>query len=288
MDFTILTGMSGSGKTQAIHFFEDLGYFCIDNMPPALIPMLANMMGSVKDKFRNVALVIDIRVGEMINELLGQVDELKKKYEVRLIFLDTNDNTLVHRYKETRRNHPLNNPEGLLASIKEERAMLYKLRKAADYVIDTSNYSNNKLREKFMEIYNLTSVNSMFEIRVESFGYKHGIPVDADLVFDVRCFPNPFYIPDLKKKTGNDQEVRDYVMSFPEAVTFFEKLRDMIKFLVPLYVEEGRSSLVIAIGCTGGHHRSVTFANMLGGYLKELGYNASTVHRDISIYAAHE
>ncbi|MGN0183207.1 MAG: RNase adapter RapZ [Candidatus Ornithomonoglobus sp.] len=288
MDFTILTGMSGSGKTQAIHFFEDLGYFCIDNMPPALIPMLANMMGSVKDKFRNVALVIDIRVGEMINELLGQVDELKKKYEVRLIFLDTNDNTLVHRYKETRRNHPLNNPEGLLASIKEERAMLYKLRKAADYVIDTSNYSNNKLREKFMEIYNLTSVNSMFEVKVESFGYKHGIPVDADLVFDVRCFPNPFYIPDLKKKTGNDQEVRDYVMSFPEAVTFFEKLRDMIKFLVPLYVEEGRSSLVIAIGCTGGHHRSVTFANMLGDYLKELGYNAGTVHRDISIYAAHE
>ncbi|MDD6762617.1 MAG: RNase adapter RapZ [Clostridiales bacterium] len=288
MDFTILTGMSGSGKTQAIRFFEDMGYFCIDNMPPALIPMLANMMGTVKDKFRNVALVIDIRVGEMINELLGQVDKLKEKYEVRLIFLDTNDNTLVHRYKETRRNHPLNNPDGLLASIKEERVMLYKLRKAADYVIDTSNFSNNKLREKFMEIYNLTSVNSMFEIKIESFGYKHGIPVDADLVFDVRCFPNPFYIPELKRKTGNDPEVRDYVMSFPEAVSFFEKLRDMVKFLVPLYVEEGRSSLVIAIGCTGGHHRSVTFSNMLADYLKDLGYNARTVHRDISIYAAHE
>ncbi len=280
--------MSGSGKTQAIHFFEDLGYFCIDNMPPALIPMLANMMDSVKGKFRNVALVIDIRVGEMINELLGQVDELKEKYEVRLIFLDTNDNTLVHRYKETRRNHPLNNPGGLLASIKEERAMLYKLREASDYVIDTSDYSNSKLREKFMEIYNLTSVNSTFEVKVESFGYKHGIPVDADLVFDVRCFPNPFYIPELKRKTGNDKEVRDYVMSFPDAVSFFEKLRDMIKFLVPLYIEEGRSSLVIAIGCTGGHHRSVTFTNMLADYLKELGYDADAVHRDISIYAAHE
>lgn len=288
MDFTIVTGMSGSGKTQAIHFFEDLGYFCIDNMPPALIPMLADMMGSVRDKFRHVALVIDIRVGDMINELMGQIEKLKEKYDVRLIFLDTNDGTLVHRYKETRRSHPLNNSEGLLASIREERAMLYKLRKSADYVIDTSDFSNNKLRERFMEIYNLTSVNSMFEVKVTSFGYKHGIPVDADLVFDVRCFPNPFYIPELKKKTGNDTEVRDYVMSFPAAVTFYEKLRDMIQFLVPLYAEEGRSSLVIAIGCTGGHHRSVAFANMLSDYLKELGYNSSTIHRDISIYASHE
>lgn len=288
MDFTILTGMSGSGKTQAIHFFEDMGYFCIDNMPPALIPMLANMLGSVKDKFRNVALVIDIRVGNMINELLGQVDELKEKYEVRLIFLDTNDNTLVHRYKETRRSHPLNNPGGLLASIQEERQMLYKLRKAADFVIDTSRFTNNQLREKFMEIYNATAVNSMFEVKVVSFGFKHGVPVDADMVFDVRCFPNPFYIPELKRKTGNDREVREYVMSFPEAEEFFAKLKDMTEFLVPLYAEEGRSSLIIAIGCTGGHHRSVTFANLLSDYLKELGYNSSTVHRDLNIYASHE
>ena len=283
MRFVIVTGMSGSGKTQAIHFFEDLGYFCIDNMPPALIPMLANMLASVKDKFRNVALVIDIRVGNMINELLGQVEELREKYNVRLIFLDTNDNTLVSRYKETRRNHPLNNPDGLLASIQEERRMLFKLRESSDYVIDTSYMTSNQLRERFMDIYNLTAVNSMFEIKVLSFGFKHGIPTDADLVFDVRCFPNPFYEPELKHKTGNDREVQEYVMKFPTSQKFFEKLEDMMEFLVPLYVEEGRRSLVIAIGCTGGHHRSVTMANKLAEALGASGYTVDTIHRDIKI-----
>jgi UPF0042 nucleotide-binding protein len=283
MDFTILTGMSGSGKTKAIHFFEDLGYFCVDNMPPALIPMLTNMLGTVKDKFRSVALVIDVRVGDMIKELLGQVAQLREKYNVRLIFLDADNNTLVKRYKETRRTHPLNNAGGLLASIKEERDMLTKLRESADYVIDTSSLTNAQLRDRFMDIYNLTTVNSMFEVKVVSFGFKHGIPMDADLVYDVRCFPNPFYIPELKKKTGNDREVQDYVMSFPSAVTFFDKLTDMIKFLIPMFVEEGRNSLIIAIGCTGGHHRSVTFANKLSEYLADLGYAADTIHRDINI-----
>ncbi len=283
MDFTILTGMSGSGKTQAIHFFEDLGYFCIDNMPPALIPMLANMLTSVKDKFRNVALVIDIRVGDMIGELLGQVDKLRERYNVRLIFLDTNDNTLVSRYKETRRNHPLNNPEGLLASIQEERRMMQELKERSDYVIDTSYMTSAQLRERFMDIYNLTAVNSMFQIKVLSFGFKHGIPTDADLVFDVRCLPNPFYVPDLKHKTGNDKEVQDYVMKFPSSQTFYDKLKDMMEFLIPLYVEEGRRSLMIAIGCTGGHHRSVTMANKLAADLSEMGYTVDTVHRDIKI-----
>lgn len=283
MDFTILTGMSGSGKTRAVHFFEDMGYFCIDNMPPALIPMLANMMSSMKDKFRNVALVIDMRVGDMINELLDQVDELKEKYNVKLIFLDTNDSTLVNRYKETRRAHPINHEKGLLASIQEERRMLYAVREKADYVIDTSYFTNAQLYEKFKEIYNITAVNAMFEIKVMSFGFKHGLPQDADLVFDVRCFPNPFYIPELKYKTGNDKEVQDYVMSFPASVTFYDKLKDMIEFLLPLYREEGKSSLVIAVGCTGGHHRSVTMANRLGAHLEELGYKVDTMHRDINI-----
>lgn len=283
MDFTIVTGMSGSGKTTAIHFFEDMGYFCIDNMPPTLIPMLANMLSSVKDKFRNVALVIDVRVGEMINELLGQVEELRDRYDVRIIFLDADDNTLVNRYKETRRNHPLNNPDGLLASIRQERKMLYKLRECSDFVIETSFLTSAQLRDRFTDIYNITSVNATFEIKVLSFGFKHGIPVDADLVFDVRCFPNPFYVPELKRKTGNDKEVRDYVMSFPTANTFYEKLRDMIEFLIPMYMEEGRNSLIIAIGCTGGHHRSVTFANMLSEHLTERGYSCDVIHRDINI-----
>ena len=288
MEFTILTGMSGSGKTMAIHFFEDIGYFCIDNMPPALIPMLAGLTGSVKDKFRSVALVIDIRVGNMINELLGQIEKLRETQEVKLVFLDTDDNTLVHRYKETRRAHPLNNKNGLLASIREERSMLRKLKEEADVVIDTSKFKNHMLRERLMEIYDMSGVRKIFDIKVESFGFKHGIPVDADLVFDVRCFPNPFYVPELKRKTGNDREVRDFVMSSIEAGAFFEKLKEMIELLIPLYIEEGRSSLIIAIGCTGGHHRSVTFANMLSEHLVDKGYNASAVHRDIEIYASHE
>ena len=281
MDFTILTGMSGSGKTQAIHFFEDLGYFCIDNMPPALIPMLADMLLTVKEKFRNVALVIDIRVGDMINELMGQVEKLRESYNVKLIFLDTDDNTLVKRYKETRRNHPLNNKDGLLASIQEERMMLKSLRERSDYIIDTSTLTNNQLREMFMEIYNRTTVNSLFEIKVVSFGFKHGIPMDADLVFDVRCLPNPFYVPELKYKTGNDMEVQDYVMKFPSSVTFFDKLADMMEFLIPLYVEEGKKSLMIAIGCTGGHHRSVAVTHALAGFIREQGYQALENHRDM-------
>lgn len=283
MDFTILTGMSGSGKTKAMHFFEDMGYFCIDNMPPALIPMLANMLSSVKDKFGNVALVIDARVGDMINELIDQVGKLRDDYEVRIIFLDSDNKTLVNRYKETRRDHPLKRQGGLLASIKEERQMTEKLREAADYVIDTSSFKGNELRDRLMDIYNITSENAFFEMKVVSFGFKHGIPADADMVFDVRCFPNPFYIPELKNKTGNDKEVSDYVMSFPSAVGFFEKLSDMVTYLIPMFVEEGRNSLIIAIGCTGGHHRSVTFANKLYQLLTEKGHKAEIIHRDINV-----
>ena len=166
--------------------------------------------------------------------------------------------------------------------------MLAKLKDEADDVIDTSNFKGNMLRDKLMEIYNMSELNRIFDIRVESFGFKHGIPLDADLVFDVRCFPNPFYIPELKRKTGNDKEVRDYVMSSQEAEGFFTRLKDMIELLIPLYMEEGRGTLTIAIGCTGGHHRSVTFANMLAEHLADKGYSASAIHRDIAIYASHE
>lgn len=283
MDFTILTGMSGSGKTNAIHFFEDLGYFCIDNMPPALIPMLSDILGTVKDKFRNVALVVDVRVGEMINQLLDKIKLLKEEYNVRLIFLDASDSALVKRYKETRRNHPLNNPQGLLASIEEERKMLCKLKDEADCIIDTTSLSVSELRDRFNDIYNLTNVNAMFEIKVMSFGFKHGIPMDADNVYDVRCFPNPFYIPELKQKTGNDKPVQDYVLNSPSATEFLSKLKEMMDFMIPMYIEEGRKSLIIAIGCTGGHHRSVTFANKLFEHLKEQGYTTNIIHRDINI-----
>ena len=282
MDFTILTGMSGSGKSKAIQTFEDLGYFCIDNMPPALIPMLANMLDTVKDKFSNIALVIDVRVGDMIGELLEQVEKLRENYNTKLIFLDADDNTLVKRYKETRRNHPSNDAEGLLSSISHERMMLKKLKDASDYVIDTSAFKPADLRDHLIDIYNGKGGRN-FEIKVISFGFKHGIPVDADMVFDVRCFPNPFYISELREKTGNDKEVQDYVMSNTSAVEYLKKIEAMIDFLIPVFSGEGRKTLIIAIGCTGGHHRSVTFANKLADYIKTTGVTSTAIHRDIEI-----
>ncbi len=283
MDFTIVTGMSGSGKTKTVHTLEDLGYFCIDNMPPALIPMLADMLGAVKDGYGKIALVIDVRVGDMIKELLSQIEALSVNHKTRLVFLDATDSVLVKRYKETRRAHPLNNPDGLLSSIVEERKMLTALKDKADFVIDTSDMTPSALRERIMDIYDLKKPQSVFEIKVVSFGFKHGIPVDADMVYDARCFPNPFYVPELKEKTGNDREVYDFVMSAPEAKEFFAKIKDMAEFLIPVFAREGRYSLIIAIGCTGGHHRSVTFTNALCSALEADGYKASAVHRDINI-----
>ena len=281
MKFTIVTGLSGSGKTRVVRYLEDMGYFCIDNMPPVLIPKFSEMLSSMNGKFSNVALVVDIRVGEMINTLLEETEVLRKTgYDVTILFMNADDHTIVKRYKESRRSHPLENANGLLASIREERRILSKLLTEADYVIDTSNLSNSDLLDEIKEIF--ASKESMdIEINVMSFGFKYGIPVDADLVFDVRCFPNPFYIDELKPKTGNDKKVQDYVMSFPKAVTFMDKLNDMMEFMIPLYIEEGKVSLTIAIGCTGGKHRSVTMANKLAEHLQELHYNAKVSNRDI-------
>lgn len=281
MKFIIVTGMSGSGKSRAIKYMEDMGYFCIDNMPPVLIPKFTEMMTMTDGKFKNAALVVDTRVGEMINQLVEQVLDLKKaNYDVRLLFLNADDETLVKRYKESRRSHPLENPNGLLASIRAERVILSKLLTEADYVIDTSRLTNNDLLDKVKEIF-VPKESKGIEINVMAFGFKYGMPLDADLVFDVRCFPNPFYIDELKPKTGNDKEVQDYVMSFPAAVEFMNKLNNMLEFMIPLYIEEGKVSLTVAIGCTGGKHRSVTMTNKLGEYLKGLGYNVKINYRDI-------
>ena len=281
MKFTIVTGMSGSGKTRVIRYLEDMGYFCIDNMPPVLIPMFSEMLTSEGGKFNNVALVVDMRVGDMINQLIEQVNELKKKgYDASILFLNADDETLVKRYKESRRSHPLENPNGLLASIREERKRLSKLLTEADYVIDTSDMTNTELLDEIKEIF-VSRESRNIEINVMSFGFKYGIPLDADLVFDVRCFPNPFYIDELKRKTGNDIEVQDYVMSFPTAVEFMNKLSDMMEFMIPLYIEEGKISLTVAIGCTGGKHRSVTMANKLGERIRDMGYEVNISNRDI-------
>ena len=282
MQYTIVTGMSGSGKTKVIRYLEDMGYFCIDNMPPVLIPKFAEMLSSVNGNFNNVALVIDIRVGDMINELLAQINDLKRKgYDCKLLYLDADDETLVKRYKETRRQHPLDNTSGLLASIQQERKMLSALYNAADHVIDTSNLSTQDLLQKLKSIYASPDSRHSLEINVMAFGFKYGMPMDADLVFDVRCFPNPFYIDELKHRTGNDKEVQDYVMSFPTSMKFMEKLEDMMSFMIPLYIEEGKVSLSIAIGCTVGKHRSVTMTNKLADYLKSKDYSVNVTYRDI-------
>lgn len=280
--FTIVTGLSGSGKTQVVRFLEDKGFFCIDNMPPMLIPQVTELFVSVNGKYDKIAFVIDTRVGELINELLDNLKWLSDSgYSCKLLFLNASDDVLVKRYKETRRVHPLSGNKGLLDSIQRERKILDKLYLAADYVIDTSKMSLHELSIELEKIYSDNNKEDSLVINVEAFGFKYGLPLDSDLVFDVRCFPNPFYVDELKEKTGLDKNVRDYVMQYEESENFMRKLEDMILFLLPMYTEEGKRSLNIAIGCTGGKHRSVTMALILGEKLKEQGYRINMIYRDI-------
>ena len=280
--FTVITGLSGSGKTQVVRFLEDSGFFCIDNMPPMLIPQVAKIFISMNGKYERIAFVADTRMGELINELLDNLKLLKESgCECKLLFMDANDETLVKRYKETRRVHPLSGNKGLLDSIQRERVMLEKLHSAADYIIDTSNMSLHQLSKRLKKIYSEDDGTNNITVNISAFGFKYGLPLDSDLVFDVRCFPNPFYIDELKQKTGLNKEVRDYVMGFDASIEFLKKLEEMILFLMPMYIEEGKTGLSIAIGCTGGKHRSVTMAYLLGETLKKNGYPVNMVYRDI-------
>lgn len=284
MKILVITGMSGSGKTQAMRFFEDQGYFCVDNMPPILIPKLLELFAKVgAEKSSNVAVAVDVRMGDMIDGLIEQINTLRESgYNCELLFLDASDSVLVKRYKETRRAHPVPSSNGLLDSIKTERIMLGDLYNSADCVIDTSNSSINSLYNELKKRFGTDSTGATLQINVMAFGFKYGMPLDADLVFDVRCFPNPFYIDELRYKTGNDKEVQDYVMKFASAQKFMEKLIDMIEYLIPLYMDEGKVNLTVAIGCTGGRHRSVTMANKLAEALNENGHTASVYCRDIA------
>ncbi len=282
MRFVIVTGMSGGGKSTAIRMLEDLGFYCVDNLPVSLIEKFAEVVSMPASEITKVALGLDVRTDHKFEEVISAIGAVRDKgYPVEVLFMDASDDILIRRYKETRRAHPLSGELRVEDGIIKERKILEDIRAKADYVIDTSQLLTRELREMLENIFvNNKAYNSLM-VTILSFGFKYGIPVDADLVFDVRFLPNPFYIEELKTKTGNDEAVRDYVMAFAEAGEFVKRLKDLLRFLIPGYIKEGKSSLVVAIGCTGGQHRSVTIANAVYEALKDGGnYGIKIAHRD--------
>ncbi|QXM06474.1 RNase adapter RapZ [Crassaminicella indica] len=281
MKLVIITGLSGAGKSQAMKSMEDLGFYCVDNLPPALIPKFAELCVHTQGEIEKIALVIDIRGGRFFDDLFESLSVLKHQgYDYEILFLEASDPVLIKRYKETRRMHPLSPRGRIIEGINEERNKLSELKKNAKYIVDTSNLTAAQLKEEIKKIYMDGGISQNITIFIQSFGFKKGILLDADLVFDVRFLPNPHYIEELRPFTGNDKQVRDYVMKWPESIQFVEKLKDLIDFLIPYYIKEGKSQLVIGIGCTGGKHRSVTIANILYETLKEKGHRVIINHRD--------
>lgn len=283
MRFVVVTGMSGSGKRTAMKMLEDVGFYCVDNLPVALIEKFVDLITMPNSEISKVALGLDVRADQSFGDAQRILTQLKESgYPLEILFMEASDSVLLKRYKETRRLHPLS-PEGRVEEgVHKERDILQGIRQKADYIIDTSNLLTRELKEEIDHIFVRNEEYNSLMVSVLSFGFKNGIPADADLVFDVRFLPNPFYIDELKHKTGNDKEVQDYVMSFPEAGEFLQKLVDMLEFLIPNYVKEGKHQLVIGIGCTGGKHRSVTLANELYARMKVHGnYGTKLYHRDI-------
>lgn len=284
MELLIVTGMSGSGKSAVTDALEDLGFFCADNMPPALIPTVAQFISTSPESNKKVATITDIRVGEHNLKKFNEAFDGLKKMNIgyKILYVDASDEVLIRRYKETRRRHPLlERCDGSLeAAVKRERELTVGIRTVADYIIDTSKSTVAECRQRVAELF-LENPVSALKIRCMSFGFKYGIPGDADIVFDVRCLPNPFYIPTMKYKTGLDDDVSNYVMNHEQSQELIKRLFDLIDYSVPLYRSEGKSQLVIAIGCTGGRHRSVTFAELINNHLSSMGYSVSIKHRDI-------
>jgi len=281
VQLVIITGMSGAGKTVAIQSFEDLGFFCVDNLPPTLLPKFLELMKDSNNKMNKVALGMDLRGREFFDSLFKALDELAEISWVapQILFLDADDSVLVRRYKETRRIHPLS-PTGLpLEGIAQERTLLEELKGRAQILYNTSKMSPRELREKILTEFSLNK-QATFTVNVMSFGFKHGIPIDADLVFDVRFLPNPYYVQHMRPKTGLDQEVYEYVLKWNETHKFLEKITDLLSFMLPHYKREGKSQLVIAIGCTGGQHRSVALTEYIGHYFEQ-DYHTCISHRDI-------
>ena len=283
MEIVIVTGMSGSGKMTAIKMLEDQGYYCVDNLPVRLIDKFMELMAAPGSEITKVCLGIDVRGERSFDYVLSMLRTLKEKgYEYKILFMDASDEVLIKRYKESRRAHPLA-PDGRVEDgIERERRILRDIKEQADYVIDTSNLLTRDLKQQLIEMFQKDKDYNSLMVTVMSFGFKYGIPSDADLVFDVRFLPNPYYIDSMKHLTGNDKPVHDYVLGFPQTQEFMKKLDDMISYLIPYYVKEGKNQLVIAIGCTGGQHRSVAIAGELYAALRgHGGYAINLVHRDV-------
>ncbi|MDD6060924.1 MAG: RNase adapter RapZ [Ruminococcus sp.] len=285
MQLLIVTGMSGSGKSCVMDVMEDIGYYCIDNIPPKLIHKFVELCRQSEMELNKIAVAVDIRSGDMFTEILHSWQKLKedKDVEVKVLFIEARDEVLIKRYKETRRKHPLDEKfnGNMHEAIKYEWTQLAQLREIADYYIETSDMSSAQLKEHIRATF-LENTTDSLVIKVMSFGFKYGVSTESDLVFDVRCLPNPYYIEELRNHTGCESCVRDYVMSFDQSKELFSKLKDLIDYLIPLYIHEGKSQLVIAFGCTGGKHRSITFTELMAKHLTENGYRVQKYHRDIT------
>ena len=278
--FWIVTGMSGAGKSQTINCFEDFGFYCVDNIPMALLPKMAELCSQSGRPLQRIALGLDIREGGFLRDFLGTVELLKKQgVDCKIVFLDADDRSLLRRFSETRRRHPLGT--SVQEGVKEERRRLIKIKELADKIIDTSNLNLSELKQRILELLDSRNEHHDMQLSILSFGYKYGLPADADLVWDVRFMPNPNYKQNLREKTGRDAAVRRYVLRTPQAERFGKKFFSLVGESIPHYIREGKSYLTIGIGCTGGRHRSVVMADALGEHLFKRGYRISVHHRDI-------
>ena len=284
MEILIISGLSGGGKSKAASFLEDMGFYIVDNMPAGMIMKFAEFCAAGSGRYSRVALVYDVRTADTFDEFLEVLNTLRQqKYNCRLLFLEAEVEAIIKRYKETRRLHPLQEQTGSLeAAVNQEIGMMAPVRAQADVVINSTTYSTARLRRELLWLFGGEQRTGEMQVSLVSFGFKHGLPMEADLVFDVRFMPNPFYIDAMREKTGLDREVRDYVFSFQETEQFMEKLRELLGFVLPLYREEGKTVLVAAIGCTGGHHRSVAVTHALAEYVASLGYQVTENHRDMT------
>ena len=284
MEILVISGLSGSGKSRVASYLEDIGYYIVDNLPAEMMVVFADFCAASKGRYDRVALVYDVRTGEPAQKLIDALERMKSSgINCRMLFLEADTQSIINRYKETRRSHPLAEAGATVAqALQKERILLQPVRDHADYVLDTSGFSTSKLHAEILNLFGDATLEDGMHVNVLSFGFKNGIPVEADLVMDVRFMPNPYYIEELKRKTGLDDAVRDYVFSFSQTNDFMKRLKDMLSFLLPLYSEEGKSVLLLAIGCTGGHHRSVAITHAMAEFIQQAGYPVTEIHRDIT------